>query len=314
MTIAAQPVKELHGKSGATHAALYAPHPSLASCVRAYLSRSTNETATLTPDERCNYFPPTPTCMVVWVIRGHDSRIPEDVLERHHETKPMPVLFSGPHKSPSFSENLGPVHFFTMLIYPDALRAMTGLAIEQHLGQYSSFWTLFDEQWQSMARAVFFAENDVKRVCLIEEYLLPRWAEAKSDVSAQRREDDPSPSNGWQVKDRVARFGTWSRGVALSAAQHEKNISERQIDRRIKSRTGQNLRQLLVLSRMELALIEVNKATHPSNLSWPRLAFDSGFSDQAHMCREFRRHLGMGPGEMMRSLNEESAWVLRIWA
>ena len=47
---------------------------------------------------------------------------------------------------------------------------------------------------------------------------------------------------------------------------------------------------------------------------WAALAAETGFSDQAHLCREFRRHLGLRPGELRRRLQDESAWVYRIWS
>jgi Helix-turn-helix domain len=305
MNIDVRPVTELHGKNGGTHAALYAPHPELAGCVRAFLSRSTTEAAQLTPEESCNHFPPTPTCVVLWVIRGHDSRVTIEALEQDPETEPMPVVFSGPHSSPSYSQNSRDVHFFTMLIYPDALNALTGVSVEPHLGRYSSFWKLFDSHWQAMARAVFLAKNDAERVQLINEFLRPRWevVNPKAPVELTLKH-----------ADSVAQFSSWSKRVAFSASHRVKNVSERQADRRIKSWTGQNLRQLLLLSRMEAALLVVNKRENASSSNWLKLAIDNGFSDQAHMCREFKRHFGIQPRKIRSSMQNESAWVLRLWS
>ena len=47
--------------------------------------------------------------------------------------------------------------------------------------------------------------------------------------------------------------------------------------------------------------------------TWSAIAADCGFADQAHLCREFRRHLGMRPTDLTRRLTEESGWVLRVW-
>lgn len=293
-----RPVKEINGRNGTTHAALYAPHPDLSACVRAYLSRSTTEAAALTPEERHNHFPPTPTCVFVWLIQGQDSRIPACRPPDGGPCRP-PVVFSGPHTRPSFSVNNGPVHFFTLLLYPDALRTLTGMAVEPHLNRYSDFWDLFDSAWHAMAHAVFHAPDDAARVRLIEDFLHPRCSTAREEPG---------------TREYPHRIGAWSDRVARRAARHVRHLSERQVDRRIKDRTGQNLRQLRGLGRLETVLLAANQVTEQPAPHWTALAMDSGFSDQAHLCRAFRRYLGMRPGELRRSLLHESAWVYRVWA
>jgi len=315
MTTEARLVREVHGKNGATRAALYAPHPTLSGCVRAYLSRSITEAAALAPDDRCNHFPPTPTCVFVWLVRGHDSRVPAHNSKHSDGEADLPVVFSGPHTRPSMSENNGPVHFFTLLMYPDAVRSLTGMAIEPHIDRYSDFWALFDADWQAMARAVFHARDDASRVRLIEDFLRPRWDAAPFTPSGQAPAATTSVSNSTvDVCENTHRIGTWSSGIAQRASQHGRELSERQVDRRIKAWTGQNLRQLRGLGRMESALLGVNHTAEQPALGWTELATESGFSDQAHMCREFRHYTGMRPGEMRRSLRNESAWVYRVWA
>jgi len=309
MTHEHRPVREIHGKSGATHSALYAPDPALTGCIRAYLSRSTREAAALAPEERRNHFPPTSTCVIVWLIRGQDSRVPVPPDDRAS----LPVVFSGPHTRPSVSDNGNDVHFFTLLIYPDAVRALTGLEVRPHINGYSPFASLFDSDWQGMARAVLTAADDSTRVRLIEGFLAPRWAAAQSAAATEANDSAVRAPAYSSAVARAHRLAAWSSDVALRATAQGRGQSERQVDRRIKTWTGQTLRQLRGISRLEAVLLAANTVTLGSVPAWSRLAADSGFSDQPHLCREFRRYTGFSPDEMKRCLNHESFWVYRIW-
>ncbi|WP_248747817.1 AraC family transcriptional regulator [Pseudomonas sp. MWU12-2037] len=307
MTDETRPVREVQGKLGSTHSALYAPHSALTGCIRAYLSRSTREIAALTPEERRNHFPPTSTCVIVWVIRGQDSRVPDKCTS-------LPVAFSGPHTRPSFSDNGNEVHFFTLLIYPDAIQALTGLEIRPHINCYSPFASLFDSDWQDMAHAVLTAPDDGARVRLIEEFLGPRWAAAQSATATQSHDSVTTVPSYSAAMARAHRLADWSSDVALRATVQGRGQSERQVDRRIKSWTGQTLRQLRGLGRIEEVLLAANPVASGVAPAWSKLAADSGFSDQPHLCREFRRYTGFSPDELKRCLDHESFWVYRIWA
>jgi AraC-like DNA-binding protein len=288
-------VKEVRGKQGATHCALIAPRSALADCVRAYVTRST-VAAELAVDERRNQFPPTPTCVITWVIQGQDTRVgaadPSDA-----DGVKMPVIFSGPHTQTSVSDNPGPVQLFTLLIYPDAVHALTGLDIAAHMNRFSAFSDVLDVQWQYMARAVLEAQSDALRVQLIEDFLTPRW-------QALRPTEPVRPQQ----------FLDWSNGVAQRAAKQDRGHSERQVDRRIKTWTGQALRQLRGIGRAEESLLRAQLAFDTNTLKWSDIAADSGFSDQAHLCREFRRITGFRPSDLKKLLTHESYWMYQVWA
>lgn len=296
-----QPARVLHDAGGAGGAQLFLPRPALAGCVRAYLSRRTSGPAGLPPGAQINRFPPTPTCVLVWVLQGHDSRLAEAGLAPATGAGPAPVLFSGPHARPSCSWNAGPVHFFTVLLYPDALHALTGLQPLQHLGRYRDFHALFGADWRLMADAVAAARDDAARVQCIEDFLAPRWAAARA---------------AWPGACQEHRIAAWARALDQRAHEGARGAarSERQVDRRIRTWSGQNLRHLRALGRMEAVLLKLNDplATHAP--AWHELALAQGFADQAHLCREFRRHLGLSPREARHGLQQAPGWVLRVWA
>lgn len=288
-----QIVREVRGKSG-TLSALRASSPLLASCVRAYVSRDTLA-AELAPEERRNQFPPTPTCVITWVIAGHDSRLDQAGIAAGSTR--MPITFCGPHTETSSSDNPGPVHFLSLLIYPDAVRALADLDIAAHINRYSAFEDVFDGEWQAMARAVLAAAGDGQRVRLIEDFLVPRWQAVQTEPAARPRQ-----------------FDDWSHGVARRAARQGGGISDRQIDRRIKAWTGQALRQLRGIGRTEDLLFRARQAFDSKEINWSDIASASGYADQAHLCRELRRITGLRPTELRKMIAHESYWMYQVWA
>jgi len=288
-------VKEVYGKQGTTYSAFISPSAALSACVRAYVTRNTLE-ADLALDERRNQFPPTPTCIITWVIRGHDTRIDMSACASTSHPR-IPVVFSGPHTQPSVSDNPGPVQLFSVLIYPDAIRALTGLDISLHLDRYSQFCDVFDGHWQEMAHSVLEAMNDGERLRLIENFLVPRW-------QAVQPTELTSPSQ----------FHDWSHGIARRAADKNRGLGDRQVDRRIKSWTGQALRQLRGIGRAEESLFHARKRIDANNLKWSEVAAKSGYSDQAHMCREFRRITGLRPKDFKKMITHESYWLYQVWS
>ncbi len=289
------PRREIQDADG-SRAALYLPDAGLSNVVRAYLSRSVVASSGSGSLDNWNYFPPVPACVFVWILEGHDSRLDAVALPRSELANRLPVIFSGPHVRPSFSANRGGTRLFTMIMYPDVVRSISGLPIEEHIGRYTHLWDLFDADWCYMASEVHHAADDRARIQLIESFLGRRCSALSPRL--------PTPSVRWD------RIDAWSSDVEQRA--NESILSSRQSDRRIKRWTGMTLRELRAIGRMERTLIAAQDLVR-SDLTWSAIAADCGFADQAHLCREFRRHFDMRPTEMLRNLSRKSGWVLRLW-
>ena len=279
--------------------ALIAPSLSLASCVRAYVTRSTLGAA-LRPEQRCNCFPASPLCGINWLIAGESA-----LIRRGDEalSEPLPaVSFLGPHTVPTISANPGPVQAFTLALIPEALQAMTGVDIALFVNRIAPLGAVFDTSWQDMALAVLQAPDDAARVQVIETFLEPRWrAIAHSNVP------------------RADRYRHWVEAMALRAATSGVGKSLRQTERRIKQWAGLPLRELRRMVRAEEAFLKtriVRASDSPDYApNWAAIAAEDGFADQSHLCRETRRISGLSPAELKKAVTEdENYWVYRIWA
>lgn len=277
-----------------THAALIAPRLSLASCVRAYVTRSTVG-ADLRPDQRYNHFPATPLISITWLLQGEaeillrgDERISERLA---------PVALVGSHTVPVVSVNPGAVRSFVLVLTPEAVGALTGVDLVAHVNRVVPLHTVVDGAWLTMAESVMTAPDDAARVQLVEAFLEPRWA-------ALRQEAMPSA-----LRNRY-----WVEGLALRAASSGVGKSLRQAERRIKQWAGLPLRDLRRLARGEDSFYHARAASQAATLDWADIATDLGYSDQAHLCRETRRITGLSPTELKKAVEEEDEnfWVYRL--
>jgi AraC-like DNA-binding protein len=78
-------------------------------------------------------------------------------------------------------------------------------------------------------------------------------------------------------------------------------VSERQLGRLFQAGTGMGPRLLGRLARFQRVLAELER---PVPVRWSPLAHRHGYSDQAHLCREFGRFAGTSPGRYLAATRE----------
>jgi AraC-like DNA-binding protein len=288
-----------HSIESKAKAHLWLPRMSLASCVRAVVSRDTLGLA-LSDAERYSHFAATPACAITWLFSGQADMLPPGAPTDASSPRtplPGPVVFSGPHSQPFACWNPGPAHMMMLLLMPDALSALTGIDPGDFLNEAVPAHEVLDAHWMGMCHAVQAAPDDAQRLQRIEDFIAPLWQQHR-----------PATPLGGRL------YADWSQGVALRAATSGIGRSVRQAERRIKLWTGQPLRELRGLGKVEQAFIASVEASEQGALNWPDLASDAGFADQSHLCRQTRRITGFAPDALRRGIaSDESFWVYRLW-
>lgn len=277
-----------------THAALHAPPVSLASCIFAYITRSTLEAPLLSAHQRMNHFAAMQYCAISWFVRGECERV--WIGDEETDFSFNPVLFCGPITKPSASLHRAQVDIFTLVLMPGALHLMTGIDIAAYTDRILPFDQVFDVSWQDLARRVQEAPGHAQRIALIEEFIAPLW-NASRTRSVLR----------WNwLLDHL-------HGLAIGAMASGWAGSARQLERRIKAWSGLPLRNLRRLQRAEQAFYQASAARQSGELSWAHVAADAGYADQAHLCRETRRVTGLSATELTEKImHEESYWAYRL--
>lgn len=269
---------------------LIVPPFALASCVRAYVTRSTVEAPLAEPADRFNHFPATPLCSVTWFIEGD-----AEVVEPPMPSPPMRAVFCGPQTRPLVTYNPGPVRIFMVTFYPQAMHALSGIDVPGWVDRWASVEEVLGEDWKAMSSEVLAATDDEARLVLLAAFLEPLW-------QARR----PGGAAGMA--------GDWVRHLAWQAADSALGRGVRSIERRIKASAGQPLRKLLRMQRAEQSFFDARDEYLAGRVVWSDVAARGGYSDQAHLCREAREITGRSPAELARVLaNEESYWIYRIW-
>jgi AraC-like DNA-binding protein len=274
---------------------LIAPPAALASCVRAYVVRSTVEAPLANPGARFNHFPATPFCSISFYIEGE-----AEVVQPPDWPSGPRVVFCGPQTRPMLTYNPGPVRLFIVLFYPQALQAMSGIDLAAWVDRAAPVGEALGARWAAMAEAVLAGADDAARLAAFEELARPLWQAARPSGVADT------------ARDWVRQLAWQAAGSALGRGVHR---GVRSVERRIKARAGQPLGVLLRRQRAEQTFFDARDAFLAGRLVWSDVAARGGYSDQAHFCRDAREVTGHTPAELVRALGagDERYWIYRIW-
>lgn len=165
------------------------------------------------------------------------------------------VLLGGPQTLPCTSYNPGPVHIFMVMLFPQALHALTGIDMSRHVNRFVALDAVLNGPWQALAQQVLAAHDDDARVALVEQFLEPQWRAARAAGAA--------PGNA---------LGDWVNGLAGHVAAAGWGRSARNLERRIKAWSGQPLRRLRRMSRAEQSFLESRTAREAGTVSWAEMA------------------------------------------
>lgn len=276
---------------------LWLPALPLARCVRAILVRDTRDRPRVDGYELCHY-PATPLCSLSWLFEG---RCHWREVDGEREAVTSPLMFTGPQRLPNTLCMAPQGSGLMLLFYPDALAQLTGLDLSPHLNRALPARQVLPTAWLAWAESVMQAPDDAIRVQAIEDFLTPLWQAAQAELPG--------------AQQLSLRLKDWSQGLGERANTSQLGRSLRQMERRIKQWTGQPLRELRGLGRAEAAFFQAMEAMDMNRLSWSEVATGSGYSDQAHLCRDIRRITGFSPQVLRQRMSrEEGFWIYRAWA
>jgi hypothetical protein len=280
---------------------LWTPRASLSSCVRGVLLRDARGLA-LDPWQRLSYFPATPLCAISWWLAGRGERVDGAFPEREatpddpREPFASTLMLSGPFSVPSVSYTAGEVHAIMLVLMPDALHALTGLEPAAFVNRVVDAREVLPPEWVAWAGSLPALADDAARCASIEAFLEPRWHAVRPGADSLG-----------------ARYHDWTAHLATRAALTAPGRTLRQVERLVKRWTGQPMRELQGIGRLEQAFY-ARVAAPDGDVGWAEIAAETGYADQSHLTRATRRMTGFPPQDLRRRIEEqEGFWAYRVW-
>ena len=272
------------------------PRSSLAGCILGTFVRDTRG-CELTPAERMNFFSASPYCSVSWFIEGQAHIVDWSPAEKKPtSTTALPkLLFTGPQRRPIASWNPAPVYALITIFHADAIAALAGIDISTMLDRICSADDALGGELILACDALWRDGDPADRVRRFEDRLDPLWQLARpaGHIATHMLQD-------------------WTRTLAVRAATSGTGRSLRQVERRIRSWTGQSLRRLgqgVLTERTH----EISVLNRGKGLELARLAAEAGFADQSHMTRHIKRETGFTPDQLhARIETDEAFWCYRL--
>jgi AraC-like DNA-binding protein len=118
------------------------------------------------------------------------------------------------------------------------------------------------------------------------------------------------PARNSESLERAARLLVRARGQAsVSRVAREAGVTNRQLERQFLRGIGVGPKRLARVLRFQRALSAGQQSLRPN---WAEIAAQSGYFDQTHLIRDFRKFAGCSPGSL--ELGEDSLTLLSLTA
>lgn len=227
-----------------------------------------------------------PSSRLTFIVSLDDGVEAAATAEALPQAAPAPLILGGLHTRASYVTQRRGQSGIQLAVHPLAARALFGVpAAELPLTDFNGTPVL--GRWSArLPQAAADAGDWPQRFALIAGALTDRWNDAGHAGDQVR----PELAYAWHLLDR-------SRGrIPITALADAVGFTPRHLGTLFHRETGRSPKQIAGLIRFErassLIAAQVN-ARGDTDLAG--VAAATGFSDQAHLTREFTRYCGTGP-------------------
>jgi AraC-like DNA-binding protein len=270
---------------------MWAPSSQWLNHVRAYISRDTRG-CRLTAAERLSRFPTSAYCSITWFLEGEVDLLQIGATPRGQRLPRCTV--SGCQSHFTVSQNVGDVHGFMVMFFPEVFHALFGVDLKRLHDNFVDAGQVLPAWAHSLTDAVCAAADDAARQAAVEAFLA-------------RHAGALQPS-AWT---RLRRLG---ENASLRLAASLLKVGPRQIQRLALRDAGLSLRTLSRLWRAERSFLRAQSLLHKDQpLPLAEHALCAGYADQAHFSRECKEMTGRSPTQQVRdACIDEADWIYRL--
>ena len=225
-----------------------------------------------------------------WIAAHWHFRVEPDVPARDHWIPlnggvmlAIPAghepMLTGPRTEPQKTRVRGGDRVWGSIFWPGAAPSLLGVDVKAlRSGQIPARFVLGDDVTEMLKERFTLMESEEDAAELLDAVLLDRLP----------------PSRPLDEKIMLAVFRLLQSGgeVAVSEVAAAIGLSPRQMRRRFRREVGLSPKQLARIQRLRSSAVE---AVFAQDEPWVTIAANRGYSDQAHLIREFRGLLGVTP-------------------
>ncbi|MDE6139868.1 MAG: helix-turn-helix domain-containing protein [Alistipes sp.] len=195
-----------------------------------------------------------------------------------------------------FSSHLcadGDVEMIVAVFRPHAMKAFLNMPISLFYNREVSGYDIEHKSLADLASRIFECADNDSCIRLIEEWLMARIAGcASTDVY-----------NAERVGAAVCRICSAEQASVAELAAVA-CLGKRQFERLFNWHVGMNPKEYMSIVRFQKALRQMQ--LHSAEICYAQIACASGYADQSHMIREFRRLCGHTPVSLLKETNPYS--------
>ncbi|CCE09117.1 hypothetical protein BRAS3843_3040002 [Bradyrhizobium sp. STM 3843] len=181
----------------------------------------------------------------------------------------------------------GPLGTISVRLRPEAAAHLLGGSMQPFLDAQIGLDDLFRPGEVSLlVEMIAEAQTSAERFARVEQFLLANLHASRADPLACRAAAMLRRTPHLRVRQLADRL----------------DVSERNLSRRFDAMFGMGAKQFSRIARLERAM-----TVRGQGATWAHTAYEAGFSDQAHMIKDFAEIVGVPPAELVRPSSPMSA-------
>jgi AraC-like DNA-binding protein len=214
---------------------------------------------------------------------------------RHHSVSPYDLYAIQGQTGVVIAQPEGPLGLTKVCLKAESASRVLGVPIQEFADTRIELRNIFSpSELALLQEGLITAPNSRLRASAFEAFLLRQMRSRHA------------------VQDTVARHAALflQRDPSLTVRQLASvlDLSERGLERRFKALFGTSPKRFARLARFEMAV-----AARLSGRAWSDVAYRCGFTDQAHLVREFNLVAGQSPEALFRNLSACSGGLMQFY-
>lgn len=179
------------------------------------------------------------------------------------------------------------VHAFGIRFKPEGIYNLFGIPASQFLEQFEDMELVLGRHFRDFC-------SRLREACGISQKL----EHTRRYLLAQLQNNHPETTYLNHAADLIRRANYTTKVDELPGKVY---ISRRQLEREFKRKVGVSPKQYMRIARLNAINRYLQTGTQ---ISLSKLSLETGFADQAHLCREFKTFSGVSPVKFMESVEQ----------